>query len=431
MEQESSSEHSPGISGVVPIRLSKPVFNRRCSRPIIPRISSSKIRNIKEIPDTSEVVDFTACGDRESIQAVIASLNALVVQQRSDMEEFLEESSLQMNSINDLCEKLHSLEFQGLELIRMDGIKHFLYHNMRIKRCQRILMIFEYNCRVIQALVDRLKALKDECFPNVNLDLFFSKFLLETNELPELNDKILRIEMCLKPIEPVSILSCDWTSRMLSKTTHVGKILETIIPRIAELSYAQVDSALRRVSSSDEMFLSLRNLVFDIAWTRVSFPFVQIRKLKFPDIGNLSPKSFNVPFLEEPYVSTPLRELNSTDWPGKQISESFIDLLICRNPFEIADSFWKIIQFTGRIITDLAAKSGNEHAAKEVGFDHLFSYLLISVFAFGVDELLEMMMYTSEFISFCEDNGQQQFAITHCLGLISHIQNIDVSKYHE
>ena len=55
-------------------------------------------------------------------------------------------------------------------------------------------------------------------------------------------------------------------------------------------------------------------------------------------------------------------------------------------------------------------------------------YYLNIFFAFGVSEILEVMTFSAEFYDFIDDNSEQQYAMTHFLGLVKYITTMDVNE---
>jgi hypothetical protein len=132
---------------------------------------------------------------------------------------------------------------------------------------------------------------------------------------------------------------------------------------------------------------------------------------------DLSPLVFKPAFMPEALQRASFAELNMMETPLKRICEKFFVMLVQTDPFVAADELWNVIQS----LSDLICVFANDED-EEIGFDQIFPYLLVSVFVFGIDELLDIMNWTGNFADFAV--GTTQFAMTHCEGVVRHIGGI-------
>jgi hypothetical protein len=73
--------------------------------------------------------------------------------------------------------------------------------------------------------------------------------------------------------------------------------------------------------------------------------------------------------------------------------------------------------------------AGMEREDIELGFDAMFPYLLVAIFAFGVSEILEVFTFAGAFIEY-ETESQKQFAMTNCMGIVADIRSLNPDALH-
>jgi hypothetical protein len=133
---------------------------------------------------------------------------------------------------------------------------------------------------------------------------------------------------------------------------------------------------------------------------------------------DLSPLVFKPPFMPEGLKMTSFAELNILEKPFGKACENFFLMLVQTDPFVAADELWNVIQNLSCLILSFV-----EDDDEEIGFDEIFPYLLVAVFVFGIDEILDVMEWIGNFTDFAV--GTTQFAMTHCIGILRRIGGID------
>jgi hypothetical protein len=150
-----------------------------------------------------------------------------------------------------------------------------------------------------------------------------------------------------------------------------------------------------------------------------------------PEIFDMTPRIFGPRFFPEEVLNTSFSELNCTVWPMREVSLNLFDFLIETDPFAIADLFWEWFTEIGDIAQKLGAGSGLAPEDIELGFDNMFQYYLVAIFAFGVSEILEVFAFAGSFLDYVGNDAQQQFAMTNCVGIVEYITKMNAVEVHE
>ncbi|KAH0788483.1 hypothetical protein GPJ56_007539 [Histomonas meleagridis] len=223
----------------------------------------------------------------------------------------------------------------------------------------------------------------------------------------------------------------DWFSNFVSIKNKSGRIIRKYISVVEQLYYEDVETILDAIVEDTTHYAEAREYLFDIATEKLLYPFADVEVIKFPNIFDLTPKIFSPKYFPEDVLNTPFNELNSKYWPFKEVSEGLFSLIVECDPFIIADKFWDMSLIFTEIGVKLAIDNGEKPEDVEMGFDTLFEYFLVAVFAFGVNEILETMKYSCSFAQFVKEyDTKKKFSMTHFEALVTFIGNIDENEYH-
>lgn len=298
---------------------------------------------------------------------------------------------------------------------RIVAILPLLKIRYQIKQSQKISHVFQGNIRRIAQVVDYI-AIGKMVITKFDSDRFGKKYILNPAQGSKYDNLIAGLAKKIELMKPVEDKS--WQRFFEDPNTKFGQIIKRFQEHLAEMDYNDVEIIIDAIATKKHMISQIRTYLFDIAWTNLMFPFSDTQMLHFPPIFHKTPKDFNAPFIPEPYLSTEIRLLNSTEWPFKMISEDMFLILIETDPFTIADFFWESIQRVGRVVKKLNPN------VEELDFDQLFSLLIVIISAFGVDEILESMSFSASFEDFENDSVHRKFAMQHMTGIVSYILSL-------
>ncbi|OHS93094.1 hypothetical protein TRFO_40593 [Tritrichomonas foetus] len=426
--------------GLIPELNPKKSQKRKSTAPVVPK-AIGKEKDDAYVNDNQELTFESICdySKESNYEDTLVTTNEMMTKMRTELDFFLTLSSEKMDQMNILT-------FDPLKT----NYKYFVASKMcmhyEIKAYHRHIQQLQYDIRQIAALEDFLDQDHPEiqnkiknntqngemtkAKPFVNFTEFKAKFLSDSNRIYEINDKKEQLKAYRASLSSEPPQNQNWTVKFLSLDFKSGRIIRRCISAFGDMTYYDIEVILKAITPKPEFLPLTRHLIFDLAWEHYMFPFTETAVMTLPNIFDLSPKIFSPPFLDEKSLNTPFNILNSTDWPFRKVSEELFTLLVETDPFVVADIFWDIITDITKIATDLAIKSGKAPEDADLGFEALFKYLLVIVFAFGVSEVIEMMAFSSFYYEFIENDPQKQFVMTHFNGLVKYINDIDANEYH-
>ncbi|KAH0796043.1 hypothetical protein GPJ56_000111 [Histomonas meleagridis] len=388
-------------------------------------------KKIEIVPDFHSLISTSKSpSDFIPLDAIKSSINAIIKQNYDDIDDFLSESSKHMNSINELCNLISNYK-NIIRYIRRNFILKELYHRKNINRCSKIITSIQSN---IQTCEQFLKFLDKYCHdhkavPSVDLDKFFLNFLQPFPDLTKVEKEISLLSKVQRQYIQVHLPRNDWVCIITSMKRRSGRVIHRFLENLQEMTYPDAEVIIKAIcESSPKMYTRVRTFIFERSWQLYLFPFSSVHELRLPKIFDLTPRVFGPPFFPSEYIDVPFSKLNSTDWPLREISEKFFVILVQCDPFIIADLFWDVLAFTTDVTQKLKMLQSNNQVDDAPGFDELFSYMLVCVFAFGVDELLEMLEYCAQFSEYELKSSDRQFAMAHCEGLVQHIKKLNENE---
>lgn len=382
-------------------------------------------------PDFSSLVKYDFI-ESTPIDGIYQALNASMICEKNGLNDYTIDKAKETELMYDVIYDLHDMHRRGIEQIRKEGVLRVLYHKFKIKLLMKLIRRGQDNIKMIDAFqtyVSKLKLRKGQ-FPIIDYNSFITNYLTNNHDLKDLQTKIKRLRAAYKPLKEVEIDPKDIEGTLLSPKNRSGRIIIRLEQSMDEMTYGDLELIMNAITPSTELLTRTRRLLFDISWQQYLFPFSRVEQMILPNIFDLSPSIFKTPYLTKKVLHTPFNVLNAGDWPFKHVSMSLFFLMLQTDPFRIADLFWDLITYTSKIVAQILTKQGKKKEDIDIGFDQLFAVLLVCVFAFGVSEILEVMMFSSSFLEYVDNNTHQQYAMTHFQGIIQFVRNIDANEYH-
>ena len=208
---------------------------------------------------------------------------------------------------------------------------------------------------------------------------------------------------------------------LIDPETKNGAIVQRMLNKIDKMNSQDFLTIVDVISEENQYNEEdVYHYLLDLSWQYKPYPFCLIVPYHMPEIFYMTPKIFSPPYLKEPWLSMSFIDLCESDWPFKEISDAFITLMLLIDPFDMADTFWDIIQIAGNVISNI---KGDEE--KEVDFDELFTVLLASIFATNQRTLMFDFAYAISFSDEMNDSPKRKFAVSHMEGLYVHILELD------
>jgi hypothetical protein len=348
--------------------------------------------------------------------AVLSGLRSLVVHQKRELAQSRSVEGSHIGRMMKICDFLSSQTFQVPMTLRATAVQHIKYHRRAIKRCQKRIAVYEKNIRMLDAFIAFVMSLQG-CDGAVDLESFLTVHVTQPESAEA---EIQRPNAVLKPLD---LQKPPPFCEFMDPLSATGRIIPDFVRNVPRLTYSQVLSMFAPLPAS------LRTFLFDLAWRQVAYPFATLpTDLTLPRIFDLSISVLGPAFLPERMAKMTFSQVGSKRSPFKQPIISLFLMLILTDPFVIADCFWDFIQQLGVLVQALAVGSGLDALNVEVGFDQIFPYLTICVIGFGIDEILDVMSFAGAFLRYAEGMGATQFAMAHCLGLVSHIRALDAKR---
>ena len=399
--------------------------------------------------------------DKDEFDGIVASLNAQMIKEKSDLDEYLIDASQHSLNIAQISDILVEHKLYDTPLIRNKYIKKVVLEELAIKKCRRFMNIARYNIQIIDSFQNFLKekAKTAKNLPGIDIDSFLNIYIKQYTNSNKLDIKYYHIQEQIRAQDEFdqelrineekknslslkkklnskkqnqknlnndqtvqNFQDINFIASYLSPKNKSGRIIAKFLDSINDMTYSDLDVITIAVSNKST-YSTVRNLMFDLSWQYKEYAFGHVSNLKFPNIFDLTPSIFNPPYLEKEFFKMQFSVLNNSQWPYKFTEPYFFTLMCYRNPFAIASRFWEIIQSVANVLQSQAIKVGKiPKEDVELGFDDLFPTLLTCIYAFGCSELLNTLEYCSQFVDFTS-NIQQKFAMTHCAGIIDVVRN--------
>lgn len=399
----------------------KSIIRRKSSNPIVPADRSPtpppdetlEVNNDEEISFQS-ICDFE--NHPSNIDFILSGTEELMSMMRMELDSYLGKSSEEMEKVNDLI-------FDPTKCTRIYFVAQKLHAHFQIEKYRQHIQQLQNNIRIVAELEDFVKQCEKK--PYIDFHLFQNNYLCGDDKIRKALEKEQQFKQYMETL-PQTPKEFAWEYTFLDPSQKTGRIMRRLVSNIGEMTYYDIEVIIKALCKDKNEVPRVRQLIFDLAWQQYIFPFVDVLIMELPNIFDLSPRIFTPPFLSDQVLDTPFSVLNNTDWPFKDVSENLFILLIETDPFIIADGVWNIIAQITEITNKLVIDSGGNPDDADIGFEVLFKYLLVIIFAFGVSEILEVMSFCGMFYEFTEcQDSQRQFAMTHCNGLVKYITSMN------
>ncbi|EAY10110.1 hypothetical protein TVAG_274730 [Trichomonas vaginalis G3] len=353
---------------------------------------------------TTDIADHICKKLQKNLESCLITLKDCLQKTQNLIDQIKNESAKVVN--------VTSLQINQNRIIAMLPILKLRY---QIKQSQTEARVCQGNIRRIAQIQDFADIAK-----NLIIKFDFKGFRKNYIFTQPATNKYTRIISALDKMISTSspVEDKDWMRHFENPQSRYYQILTRFKQHLNEMDYSDVDVIIHAITNNKKFYPEIRTFLFNTAWEQIMFPFSDTPQLHFPNVFSRTPKSFNAPYISEPFASMELRVLNSTDWPFRIVSEDLFLILIETDPFNIADFFWESIERIGRIVKKM------DPSVTDLDFDQLFSLLLVITFSFGVDEILECFKFSASFEDFETESVHRKFAMQHMEGIVSYILNI-------
>jgi hypothetical protein len=267
---------------------------------------------------------------------------------------------------------------------------------------------------------------QDDTLPVVDMDAFRKSLDRLRPDTRKLQNAVRRLRAAAVELQEPKPNSGNWYYNLIHPKTRTGKIIARFEQRIDDLVYDDVYSIIEHLSATREDFERVEDLLFDLGWQKKQCPFGLLVNRPLPVKPHLFPAVLGVPNdIDERFRFMAFSELHGADWPLKKATDMLFEMLILPNPFDVMRCFWNVIQEVADALHDVRDIPGRPSAEVDIGFDAIFPLLMACVFAFGVDEWIQVAFYTVSFSEHATSDSQLQFAMTYLEGLITQMLAID------
>lgn len=333
-----------------------------------------------------------------------------------------------VKNINALIQNLQSFHYKGIDKMRENAALHVIYYKKRMKIEQEKANYARLNMHRMTEFLDYLDSVRNklEFLPIVNLEKFENSKIPESEKIKKLQTHLTYIDAHKKKISSVKEGKGDWYFNLMYPTTKSSKIIQNFLEKVDEMNYNDLLSTIELLTEDRTQFDKYEQLMFDLGWSIKPYPFGFAKKAKFPVVSDFFPAVIiSSSLIDKEYAFTPFSVLNGMKWPYKSAVDMIFEMLILTNPFSIAHVFWNVIQEAAECMKNVLVRGGMNPDDVEIDFDSLFPILMICVFVFGVEEWMEIALYTISFNEQVDDDPKLQFSMTYLEGLVTHILSID------
>lgn len=350
-------------------------------------------------------------------------LSSKIMCLREQLDMMLVQASEQMDRIWEFTQAFASQPFLERNARRRKAVKQKLYYEAMLKFDRSRVALIQAKVRAVADLQDFLGQQQNDTL--FDYQGFEKEYLLqESKQSAKWRGRAARLKLACSMETETPLDKKTPEDILRSPDEKSGRILQRFEKVLEEIDYNDCEVIMKALAPEGENTDFVRGVMFAIAWGKLVFPFADVDVMTFPNILNETPRFVNPPYLPESALDTPFNEINGTEWPLRERSLALFELMLETDPFVIADLYWDWVQGLANDIERLAIDSGCEADDVEIGFDCLFRYTLLCVFAFGVSEILEVMKFTSSFLEFVGADAHKQFAMTNCLAVVTYIARL-------
>jgi hypothetical protein len=337
--------------------------------------------------------------------------------------------------IDDVIGRLQGLARQGLQSQRKNAAVLILLHRTQMKIFKEQSCDLKRNMETIAGFRDFLARISDEndqAYPSVDF-VRFQRSLGQLNpRITQLGKRMVYLQAHKKELIDRKPGSGDWEFNLLHPKMKSGKVIGRFEERVERLVYDDVLSIIDHLCQERSEFRRIESLLFDLAWSKQPYPFgfsekrnPKAGKWVLPVKGDMFPAVIGPTVLNTDFAFTPFSVLNGLRWPFKAAVNKIFDMMIMTNPFDIARVYWSVIQEAAKCMQRVLVIGGLNPDEIEIDCDSLCPVLMICVFAFGIDEWMQVATYAVSFSEHTRDDPELQFAMTYLEGLVTHIIALD------
>jgi hypothetical protein len=334
--------------------------------------------------------------------------------------------------LRDISKQITDNRALGTGALRSHFMPAIVYYNHRFD-------FYELQSAKIQSNVARLAHFHDYLHrmaspgAHVSIKAFFERFIIQTSissEPFDTKDSILHRRM-LKIGKLPKTGPSDTMSVFLSPAHRTGQILERFMQQIENIGYSDLEVIVNALigASKDKHFFNRKNvidLLFDRAWTVRRFPFTPpFTSFEIQPVGDLVPRVFAPPFLEDSWSLMSFDQLSHLDWPLQPAVSRVWPMTIARNPFDIAEQFYEMIEEIGRCVQRILTRNNEGSNFLDLDFDQIFVLMIVTVLASGVTSLPSSMLYSFSFRDHANGDPHLEYAMSHMEGLCTHLTSVD------
>lgn len=136
--------------------------------------------------DFNKLLDPKVRVNNDQLVGILSSLNAQITKEKMDLDDFLNEAEMHMNSINEITDKLYSHKFYDANFLREEAIRNVIFQQIALKRCNTLQICSRYNIQLIDNFMSFLNDISKKSFkllvPDVDLDTFLTNYLMNYDD---------------------------------------------------------------------------------------------------------------------------------------------------------------------------------------------------------------------------------------------------------
>jgi hypothetical protein len=337
--------------------------------------------------------------------------------------------------IDGLSAQLRPLRRQGLaEQRESAGIAHVVLrlHKKKEKLKWRDI---DFNLQRTVRFSDFLKQLERECegeiLPSIDIEWFRKSFPPPNPQIKRIEQHCAVLRARMRPLAPLPPGTGDSLFDLMHPLTKTGQIIIRFEEKLHLLSYPELTSIVQRLKQKGNP-IDIESLLFDLAWARMPFPFgvtsLRTQGTTRVMVSDLFPAVIADTALDKKWAFMRFEILNGASWPFQTAVDMIWEMMIQTNPFEIARVYWRVIEEVSRCTERMLVEQGQRVEDVEVDFDSLFPLIMICVFAFGIEEWMQVATYALSFMEHSTADAQLAFAMTYLEGLVTQILALDTQE---
>ncbi|EAY18964.1 hypothetical protein TVAG_147090 [Trichomonas vaginalis G3] len=349
--------------------------------------------------------------DSFEISEAITVLTSQKCYFNSQIIESAEERTVLNDDVYAITQFLDKASDYKIDALRSTLMQDISIGQKSIKYLDRIVVMFQKAGLEIDRFTSFIQEHSDEYY------VYAREFIEEITGDKKYMTKFIKILKYIKKIKLPDLSTIPKNMCFYVSGTYENQVINRIKTKFNELTAADSTFIIESLSKNVPYEVA-EDTFFSIAWQIRQFPWT-VEPFCIPVLERLIPKTMNVPFLSDKYAMMTLSELSRMpEWPYYSCVDEINTIVFEINPFNIARTFWNVINKIPEIIKQTVPNLDEDFA---LDFDTLFKILVLIVFATCNPEITFHIAFSSAYREAVVDDFELSYAMNYLQGLYAYL----------